>query len=179
MAQVSTLSLKNLFTFDCPVFAAETQMRSCVALRNQVWQGKRPPVRKGCQAAMSGGKCPAAEIVRRFAFATGDLTEHCSSSEPKKGKLPRDVLERIRPTIIDQKQMQNFGASSAEIKLMLSANDRIDEQIKTAPKSDNARQQRIALVDEPKPKPRKKAVATKPAVNEAAQSGDLGAAISQ
>jgi hypothetical protein len=57
------LSENNQFSFTCPVFNVETKLSVCIKLRDLVWRGSRPDVRKGCQACMSAGKCPAATIL--------------------------------------------------------------------------------------------------------------------
>lgn len=174
-----TLSMKNLFSFTCPIFGAEVQMRGCVLVREKVYSGHQFPERRGCQACVSGGKCPAAQIVQQIAFGRSDATDRCSSLEAKTGRLPLDALEKIRPVIITPAIMGRYSLSPAEVDLIESANARVDAQIATAPRERvagrlNANEAPVA----PKKQTRAPQAAPKAAANlSAAISGDMSAAI--
>lgn len=184
-ANYETLSLKNLFSFKCPIFDAEVQMRSCVHLRDQVYMGKTVGVRRGCQACIQSSKCPAAELVRRIALNTGDATDHCASSEAKVGRLPADILERIAPVIVQEQHLATYGVPTAERQLIASARERIEAQAATAPRGRvEAKVIRASSVSAPTKREIKvtttAAVAPAPktdSIHEAAMSGDLAAAI--
>ena len=108
MSEIFTLSKDNLFSFKCPVMNSDVQIRTCVHLRFLVYRGERREVRRGCQACISSGKCPAAEIVRRFAFNASNATDHCASVEEKHGKLPADVLDRVSAIVVHDHILTTF-----------------------------------------------------------------------
>lgn len=182
--QFLSVSMDNLFSFECPVFGQQVEMRGCVLVREKVYKGEQFSQRRGCQACISGGKCPAAEIVKRIAFNAANATDRCSSQEPRVGKLPADVLEQIRPTVLTEGQLARFGLSGAEMSLIQSANDRIDKQIATAPREQVAgRVVHVATTNPAKSRksrpvaPLEAAVAKPDATVAAATSGDMSAAI--
>lgn len=176
-----SVSMENRFSFTCPVFNQEVEMRGCVLVREKVYKGQSFEQRRGCQACVVGGKCPAAEIVKRIAFQTNDATDRCSSTEVKVGKLPADALERIRPTIIPESVLLRFSLSGSERKLIETANDRIDQQIATAPREQVAgRLTRAPATATPAKRVSRSTAAQKAPANEtvsAATSGDMSAAI--
>lgn len=135
MEKMLTLSKDNKFSFVCPLFNATTKLASCVYLRDLVWKGKTVPQRRGCQAAMKSGKCPAAQIVSGIAFgyARGDQDSAYGATEEKVGKLRAEVLSRIRPVMMQEKIIQQLNVPAKEIMLLEGANERIDAQLKTAP----------------------------------------------
>lgn len=177
----ATLSLKNAFSFVCPIFDTEVQMRGCVLLQDRVYTGRHIETRRGCQACISASKCPANEIIKRLAFGKTNATEHCSSNEPKVGKLPVDVLEVIAPVVVDTAMLNNYQVPSNERLMIDSSRDRIEAQIKSAPH----------VLEESRPVREKAPVVAKPnfnakqsvasakttSVNKAASTGDLSAAI--
>ena len=176
-----TLSMKNRFSFTCPIFDASVEMRGCVLVRDKVYRGEQFPERKGCQACISSSKCPAAAIVQQMAFNRSDATDHCSSIEPKSGKLPASALEAVRPVIVTASDVQRYGLTSTELSLIESANGRIDTQLATAPSERVSG--RIQASEAPK---RARATKVAPeasteapsiAVTSAAASGDMSAAI--
>lgn len=177
-----TMSLDNRFSFTCPIFNAQVEMRSCVLLREKVYRGKRIATRRGCQACISGGKCPAAEIVRRIAFAAHDATDACASFEPVNGKLPADVLERVAVVRLHDELLRKYGVPANEVDLINTCGSRIEEQIGKAPRgkveakgarrtSQKAAPTRVARVATGESK---QAVS---AAQDAAARGDLSAAI--
>jgi hypothetical protein len=181
------LSPQNQFSFKCPIFDAETQMRACVRLRDKVYRGDRLETRRGCQACIKSSMCPAAEMVRRIAFGSQDATDHCASDEPKTGRLPADVLEKIAPVVVQDQYLRQLDVSPGEQAMIASARKRIEEQLQTAPRTQvEARGTRTASSGRPTPR----SVAQKPAqrvteapapnttlINTAAATGDLAAAL--
>jgi len=170
----------NQFTFTCPIFGAKTRMGACVKLRDLVWAGRAPEVRRGCQAAMHCNKCPAAEMVRKYCFDKSWTNDHHGSLTPKEGKIMKPVLERIRPVLMRESVLNDLRVPDAERALLATANQRIDEQLKTAPGESSRRGQpfettAISL----RRKPVKSAESATPNanINEAAATGNLVAAI--
>lgn len=167
----------NQFSFTCPIFNVETKMSACVTLRNKVWRGERPEVRKGCQACMKSGKCPAEKIMHKVAFNLDYFATEYTAATPTTGKLHAEVLERILPIMVLEKTMERIGVSAKERQLILSSNERIAKMLGGAPKK-AARQvappPKKAKAVKPKVKPR-----SDDNVNQAAASGDLSAAINQ
>jgi len=181
MAHYLTLSAKNQFTFTCPTFNAETKMAACMALREAVWMGKTVDKRRGCQAAMNCGMCPAAAIVSRINYAKEAVSDDYGSIEPKKGKLHRNILERILNVIPRAKELERIGVSDAERELLMTTRPRIEAQLKSAP-GDKAqfiepRRVRETPISTRISMPRPKVDAAQDAINHAAATGDMAAAI--
>jgi hypothetical protein len=180
----ASLSMQNGFSFNCPIFNAEVQFRSCVILRDRVYGGKSVQTRRGCQACIRSSKCPAAEVVRRIALDTSDKTDHCSSVEQKVGKLPADVLERIAPVVVYEQHLNELDVSLEERRLIETANARIHAQIQTAPRekvepkkihaasATTPRRKSISDTVSAAPQPKPKAQ-----IHHAAQTGDMSAAL--
>ena len=172
--QYISLSDENAFQFVCPLFNAKTKMGSCTKLREMVWMGKHVPVRRGCQAAMRCGKCPAADMVSRYCFDKNWTNDHHGSVEPKEGKLMRSILERIRNVLMRDKVMDECGVPANERLLLESANERIDQQMKTAPGEASRNYTPTAArktVSAPPTAPKESEI------NQAAATGNLTAAI--
>lgn len=178
----------NKAMIHCPVFDAKTKVSACETLRYRVWRGENPEVRKGCQACMRTGKCPVAKIIDRMNYEKGYRAEEYVAAEPVEVKLEKWVLERIRPTIVPDNAVQQHGASAPETKLILTANERIDKMMGSAP---TVAKKATRVVSSSKAVSRK---TTKAATNTldpvktdasadaraaAARSGDLGAAINE
>lgn len=178
----ATLSDKNQFTFTCPVFNVETKMKSCVTLRHLVYQGKRPEVRRGCQACMSAGKCPAAVVVARIAFDTKGITpDEYGADAPTKGKLCVNVLERVSAVIVPDSALNNYMVPDAERVLIETSNTRIVQQLATAPLTAGTKRRTAStkFANAAPPRATSKPV-TAPAasgVEKAATTGDMSAAI--
>lgn len=179
------LSLSNQFSFTCPIFNQDVEMRGCVVLRDRVYAGKHLSSRRGCQACISSSKCPAAEMVRRIAFNTSDATDHCASNEPKVGKLPGDVLERVRLVLVQESHLQMFSVPVAEREAILSSRDRIEAQMASAPGGRvEPRGYRASSAEEPRRASQKAArgvpapaTTTPTALGKAAATGDLAASL--
>jgi hypothetical protein len=174
----------NHFSFTCPIFNAEAKMSSCSKVRDIVYSGKRSDVRAGCQVCVKAGKCPADRIINKLAFGVRDyLAAEYTSPVPVKGRLRVEILERIQNVIVSESAMMQQGVSRAEQDLIATANERIAQQITTAPITE-VRQVRV--LSSVTPSKRKKTVnpATASAtiattsVHEAAVTGDLSSAIS-
>lgn len=179
--QILALSTQNKITFTCPIFDVSTQMRSCVKLRDMFMRGEKPQVRKGCQACMASGKCPALEIVRRFAFGVATAEDDLSSTTETHGKLPASVLERIAPLIVLPNTMTQYRISDVERQMIETSRERIEAQLRTAPRGEkSSRITRVSAAPEER-KPSKigkvpdAPVASK--ITSAAATGDLSAAI--
>lgn len=172
----------NQFTFICPLFNAKTRMGACTQLRDRVWRGERLEVRRGCQAAMQCGKCPAAEVVRKYCFDKTWTNDHHGSLVPKEGKIMKQILERIRPVMIREGVLNDYRVPEAERLLLATANQRIDEQLKTAP-GESSRQGRafesttVTTRARKVVRPPEITTPASTAINEAAATGNLAAAI--
>jgi hypothetical protein len=179
---VVTLSDRNRFSFTCPIFNNDTELRSCAALRDKVFVGARLDIRRGCQAAMCANKCPAAHIISDFAHNKGTERHGDSygSLTPVKGKLGAALLDRISLPIVTETVMARFGCSGVEVELLVGADQRIAEQMKTAPAVKGFKPREVDTT------PSKAARRSKPiketkidAIAAAAMSGDLSAGLNQ
>ncbi len=135
MPRFLTLAPENQFQFVCPVFNAKTKMAACSTLRDRVFAGAQPAVRKGCQAAVRCSMCPAAEIVRRISYGV-QTSDDYGSTEPKVGKIHAVVLDKMKNTIPILSVLDQIGVSPEERQLLLTSRTRIAEQLKTAPGRD-------------------------------------------
>lgn len=173
MTQYLTFSPQNQLSFVCPIFNVSTKMAACLKLRELVWRGKTPDVRKGCQACMKSSKCPAAAIVQKISYtkapdAYGSLT-------PVEARLDDAILGRILPVVVQEAHLNLCDVPAAERALIETANARIEKQMVSAPKQPiAARRRAVAKVDTPKAAP---APSVPNAIQDAAASGDLAAAI--
>lgn len=182
-----SLSYKNQFSFTCPIFNAETTLSACMKLRDKVWAGQQPQVRKGCQACMTSGKCPAAKIADYYTNnASGPKNDAHGSAMPKKGKLTAFILEKVQRVIVMPRIMAQYGISENEERLINSARERIDAQMETAPSGEGERTVTFRGSNKPtksKPMVSPKTTAPAPIINNAiaaaAMTGDLSAAINQ
>lgn len=122
--QMKTLSDDNQFVFVCPIFDSQTKISSCMTLREMVWMGKPPEVRKGCQMCMRANKCPMNNII-------WDMIRHPGfdpywSAQPKLGKLQEKHIAQIERVIINEKDLEraidNGRISPAEAQKMGRAN---------------------------------------------------------
>lgn len=187
MAKFATLSETNKFAFVCPIFNAEVQIRSCLAVRAKVYKGETLETRRGCQACISSSKCPAAEIQRRISFNISTATDHCASETPVVGKMPADILERIAPVLVQGEHLRRFAVSTSEQTMIESSRERIETQIASAPRSQTA-PKRVQVSSSSEGTSVKRGGAVKrssapkpasqqPAVNVAAKTGDMAAAL--
>jgi hypothetical protein len=172
---------RNLFSFVCPIFEVTTKISMCFKLRELFWAGNKPEVRKGCQACMRAGKCPAAAIVSQRRPDGRSWQDDYASDTPVVGKIRKDVLERIQRPIVVEAHYREFPVSDAERLKIESSSDRIGKMIGAAPlpTTDGPSYSRnFAETAAPK-KPRKSAPKADNTnkINEAAASGDLAAAI--
>lgn len=188
MAKLMTFAEENQFSFVCPIFNAETKLASCLKLREMKWMGKRIEKRLGCQVAMDCAKCPATAIVDQIVWGKHPqgTPDNYGSAVPVVGKLRADVLNKVRRTLLQDKRLSAYPISDTERQLLLTANDRIDEQLKTAPAGEgrfvSEHSSRVISDSSERPKPKRKAAQPpKPAndtIADAARTGDLSAAIS-
>lgn len=184
--QYQTLSYTNQFRFVCPVFDTEVGLSGCNQLRDKHWRGEDVMVRAGCRCAMRSGKCPATAIIDRIIYGRDQAPDSYSALTPTVGKLRQDVLNKIRPVIVQEGDMRRYEISEAERSLLMTADARIDAQLKTAPSPENEEKtyiRRSEISSAPR-KPRKQAEKPTPAPTtnatlEAARTGDLTAAINE
>lgn len=159
-----TLSESNQFVFTCPIFHTKTKIAACFTLRELVWRGEKPEVRKGCQMCMATNKCPINNILKDM-MRTDDLDPY-HSDVPKEGKLKDRHIAQIERVTISPKMIEraigNGTISPVEAKLMQQANDMakkvasqgvrnasemsLDE---VAPKTRTPRQKMLETADEP------------------------------
>lgn len=186
MPAMLTLQMENLFSFTCPIMNTNVQMRGCVMLRDKVYAGKRIETRRGCQACIKSSKCPAAELVRRIAFGSADMTDHCASTEEKVGKLPGDVLDKIAPILVRESDLAGMNVTVEERNLIASSRERIEAQALTAPRERVEPRRTIASPSSEAPRRSAQKAAqsvpapetTKPtSISKAASTGDLAAAL--
>lgn len=170
---------RNKFRFVCPIFNSETSMASCVLLRNLAMSGKPGDKRRGCQACIMSGKCPAAAIVSRIIYGR-EVPDDYGSETPIVGKLRQSVLNRVHRVIVQEKHMSLCGISDVERKLIATANERIAKMLLTAPKDSGDSAPRHAVTSRAPAKSRKSAapkVKANETVMNAAMTGDMTAAI--
>jgi hypothetical protein len=181
-----TLADDNQFRFKCPIFGAETKMSSCIKLRTLFWKGRRPDQRKGCQACMEAGKCPAAVIAQRMALSNprNPVADEYGSTTSVMGKLRQDILARILPTMVMPGLLTRHGVSSKEAAAIETANDRIRAMMGSAPAGTTGTKATIKgktrknrkLVS-PKATTPEATQAAPSKIEKAAATGDLSAAI--
>lgn len=163
--------MSNQLVITCPIFNVDTKVQHCVELRTRVWRGENIGVRKGCQACMASNKCP---ITREFnkRGENDDFTVY-TSPEPRHGKLRAQILEEIRPVIVQDQHLTKYAVSPTERDLIMTANDRIDAQLGSAPRKATSGVTRRSAPVKPKTKP------VESSADKAAATGDLAAAINQ
>lgn len=172
-----SLDEKNQFSFKCPVFNAETRMGACVKLRDMVWRGQTPEVRKGCQAAMQSNLCPAASMVSLYIFDKKWDNDFHGSKEPKKGRLHAAVLERISRSMANEEEIKRLHVPENEAEALRDARFRIQKELETAP---GEAPQRASDYEPPRKRRSTKSKQTpehQSKVVDAAKTGDLTAAI--
>ena len=190
MARLLTFAEDNQFTFVCPIFNATTKIASCIKLREVVYMGNRPDKRVGCQAAMRCGKCPSNAVVDQIIwgkFPEG-TPDNYGSKEPVLGKLRSDILQKVHRILLQDKVLSSYPLSDAERQLLMTANERIEEQLKTAPQGVGKFASRDRMSDSgdraPRRKTREQAGSRAPSsarndnLADAARSGDLSVAVS-
>ena len=160
-----TLARENQACITCPVFNVESKLSACLVLRDEVWKGRRPDVRRGCQAALTDSKCPVYHLVKHME-RTDDDPMH--AAEPKNVPWPKEILERVGPVQVQERTMDKFGVSDRERQLLVAANDWKGAAPRA--RSSSARLEDVqSAVPAPKPAP--------DATLTAASSGDMSAAI--
>lgn len=120
---VNSFRMDNQFKFTCPIFGADVEMRQCMSLREMVWRGQGPRVRKGCQACMSASKCPIVHVVKECDPDRG--IDPYFSKEPKLGKLSDKVLKTIAPLVVSDyifRQSQFADMRDNERDMILNTN---------------------------------------------------------
>lgn len=168
---------RNGFSFQCPIFEVSTRISLCFKLRDMVWAGNKPEVRKGCQACMRSGKCPAAAITAKKYPQSKKWQDEYASDEPVMGKIRKDILERIHRPIVLDRTMDEFGCSDAERMKIATASDRIGKMIGAAPLPDDDRPSYVPTSEAGSAVKKRRSPTKNTAIKSAAASGDLAAAI--
>jgi hypothetical protein len=127
MPTPKTFEPENQFMITCPVFKAPTRLSACFELREIVWRGDKPPVRRGCQVAMHACKCPINDIVKD---ACRDGDDPYYSATPKIGALRDNILERISPVLVLPDAIERANLPPKEAKALYDANDEAREGVK-------------------------------------------------
>ncbi|PZR92078.1 MAG: hypothetical protein DI537_14730 [Stutzerimonas stutzeri] len=170
------LAPTNQFSFTCPIFQVDVKMRQCVKLVETTKVNQKLEVRRGCQACIRSSKCPVDLLSRMISFsAPGIEPSDYGSSEPSKGRLDQHILKRIAPVMVLPRTLDEMGVPQAERDLIQRSHDALmkampsysDERSAEKPK-----RRRAARTEEPLAKS-----ATTTRVNQAAESGDMAAAI--
>lgn len=177
---MKTLSDDNQFVFVCPIFDSQTKIASCMTLREMVWMGRPPEVRKGCQMCMHANKCPMNNIIWDMIRKPG--FDPYWSATPKLGKLQDKHIAQIERVIINEKDldraMDSGRITPAEASKMTKANQMARN---TANKTvRNASE--IDLVDVKHDEPERKTGTLVKEVSDtlqAAMSGDMSAAVNK
>lgn len=177
-APKKTLMETNQFVFTCPVFPTKTKIAACFALRELVWRGDKPEVRKGCQMCMRAGKCPINGILWDM-IRTPDYDPY-HSDVPKEGKLNEKHIAMIERTVVPEKMLERAldkgEISDMEAKLMRASNN---EARKTASKGVRNPQE-MSLVDVKVERKKGDKPATETLIDAtilAASTGDMAAAV--
>ena len=119
-----TLSDDNQFSFICPIFDVQTKMAACMTLRELVWRGEKPAVRKGCQVCMHANKCPVNTIIWDMIRSPGN--DPYGSETPKVGKLQERHLAAIERVKVPDKMIERAmeqGLPPAEVAKIRKSND--------------------------------------------------------
>lgn len=170
---IPTFSEANRFSFTCPIFGVQTEMRVCLMLRDRLWAGHRQEVRRGCQACLHDSKCPIVPIVQET-FRTGEDPGYFAR-EPRNGNLQEKHLRRIQNVIVRDATMLNFGVSDAE-RAAIQATNGFNAKLRGAALKDVIVEE---LPNAPRRKPAEKVAAPSSDVVDAAARGDLAAAINE
>jgi len=111
----------NQFHIVCPIFGAETPIRSCFELREMVWKGDKPNVRKGCQVCLHSGKCPINNIL--LSLNKEDEPSLYYSQTKVVGRLKQKHLDKIEHISTPNYFMRGYDLSEKETKLIEQANE--------------------------------------------------------
>lgn len=175
-----TLMDSNQFIITCPVFNSKTKIAACFTLREHVWRGNKPEVRKGCQMCMRFGKCPVNNIIWDMIRTPGLDPYH--SDVPREGRLQEKHIAQIERVVIPERDLERAiergDISPVEAKLMKASNAAARQ---TAAKGVRSAQE-IQLVDVKIDRSVKAPAKTEDEVDPsilAATSGDMAAAVNQ
>ena len=177
-AHVATYAPDNHFSFTCPVFDATTRISSCIKLRELTAGGKFVGPRQGCQACMKSSLCPVVSVLNQIARdkSNGPYPDTYASKVPVHGRLRADILAPMVPIRIQERHLMNVP--EAERDLIRSAYIRIEQQASTAPAGTSKSVRYSTTSSAPKRRSTKAPAApVAPAINRAAATGDLAAAI--
>lgn len=167
LTQRKTLAPENQLKINCPVFPAQVRIASCFELRDLVWRGEKPEVRRGCQAAMRADKCPINNILKRIGRQDCDPYH---SNEPKVVSLDSEDLKKIAPVLVLDMHMTEARVPTNERELLEAGNERAREGGKLL-RASQPRKQKAA------PQAVVEAAPEAPLAPSAATTGDMSAAI--
>lgn len=146
-----TLSATNQFHLACPIFNTEVPIASCFKLRDLVWKGQAPPVRRGCQACMRASKCPINNIIR--GLKTGDIEPYYAVTK-RVGHLVASDHARIAPVLVLDMHMRGLDVPENERALIEHANLMLQRKPKTSAELDPM-PEKIRRPAKPRPEPEK------------------------
>ena len=170
-SKVRSLSRTNRFSFTCPIFETEVELRGCARLHELHQVAKGPETRRGCQAAMSSSKCPIWHMHQMIRQGRDEW----ASEEPKSGTLGNDLLGRIARIQTLEKTINEYQVPAREAELLTAANSMWE---KGAPAK--ASKPRAPRAVEAAPAPVKAGkTSSKEERAKAAKAGDLAAAINE
>jgi hypothetical protein len=170
-SEILALRESNAFRFVCPVFNQEVEAADCFDLLYHHMRGEQVPDRNGCHACIRASKCPTREMLDE----AGDDPKRYYSETAKLGRISERTLERLTAIAVPNSVLDHFRVEDEDRKIIAALNEGISlpaarTKIKTR-----------ARVKKPDPAP-PSVSSPRPAAEEegvvsAAQSGDLGAAI--
>lgn len=170
--QFKSLQPGNQATITCPLFQQETKFEHCTRLRELVWRGQAPNVRAGCRCAMRASKCPINHMIDAMFRGKDD---NFYSAEEKHFAIPQEILKKIAPIQIMQRDIDNYPLSDKEREILISLNANAGatyRKILASEGADEVKPRRKAAEKKPAPKS-----STLSATVSAAEKGDISAAI--
>lgn len=165
-----TLMATNQFQFVCPIFKVTAKIADCFRLRDLVWKGNKPEVRRGCQTCMRASKCPINNILHDM---IRDGSDPYHSDTPVVGKLERHVLDRIAPILVIESWIHP-ECTPKERELILQANAEAHPVThrSEAPRRRQSTQRRVSTSSHAS-----NTASTAPAESSAAVTGDMSAVV--
>lgn len=169
-SEILALRESNAFRFVCPVFNQEVEAADCFDLLHHHMRGEQVPERNGCHACIRASKCPTREMLDE---ASEDPKRYYSETS-KLGRISEKVLERGVSILVPNSVLDHFRVEDEERKIIAALNEGTKPTARSKIKT-------RARVKKPDPAP-PSVSSPRPAAEEegvvsAAQSGDLGAAI--
>lgn len=116
-----TLDPQNQLHIVCPIFNAETPIAACFTLRELVWCGKPPQVRKGCQVCMRANKCPINNII--WDMVRHPDTDPYWSDQKKVAHFKQHHLDQIARVTVPESLIVSHELSDKEVLMIRRANN--------------------------------------------------------